>query len=111
MNNGKLSDRQRAILAFCETEIKTKGRAPTVREIQTALAISSSSVVHYNMKRLRREGYIYQQGLPGDHRSIQLTNSLTITFTGHEATAVRTAYGPDVKAGILEGAEAKEVQQ
>jgi repressor LexA len=53
-----LSPRQQAILAHIRQFIDDFGYPPTVRQIQGALAISSTSVVDYNLNILEREGHL-----------------------------------------------------
>ncbi|WP_037897952.1 LexA family protein [Streptomyces sp. NRRL S-920] len=47
-----ITDRQRLILACIRDRILASGEAPTVREIGTAVGLSSSSSVHYQLHRL-----------------------------------------------------------
>ena len=54
----KLSERQERILHFTKGFIEEQGYPPTVRDIQYACGISSTSVVDYNLNILQREGYI-----------------------------------------------------
>ena len=53
-----LSDRQRQILEAIRSSIVTFGYPPTVRELCSAVGISSTSVVNYNLKRLEEKGYL-----------------------------------------------------
>jgi len=46
------------ILRFINKHTKEKGWPPTVREIQTALDISSTSVVSYHINSLKNDGYL-----------------------------------------------------
>lgn len=48
-------DLDRALAAFADLE---QPRGPTVRELQHALDISSTSVVKYQLQRLQRLGHI-----------------------------------------------------
>ena len=54
----KLSERQRRILNFLERYTAEHGYPPSIREIGQAAAISSTSVVDYNLRALEREGLI-----------------------------------------------------
>ncbi len=54
----KLSERQRRIMAFVERYTTEHGYPPSIREIGQAAAISSTSVVDYNLRALEREGLI-----------------------------------------------------
>ena len=54
----KLSVRQEKILNLIQEFLEDQGYPPTVRDIQYACDISSTSVVDYNLKILQKEGYI-----------------------------------------------------
>ncbi len=54
----KLSVRQRRILNFLESFTAEHGYPPSIREIGQAAAITSTSVVDYNLRALEREGLI-----------------------------------------------------
>lgn len=54
----QLSERQQRILAFIEEFLREKDYPPSVRDIQKACNISSTSVVDYNLKALDRTGHI-----------------------------------------------------
>jgi len=49
------------ILQFIRNFMMQKGYAPTLREIQTALDISSDSVVDYHLKVLEKEGFVSRE--------------------------------------------------
>ena len=66
----KLSDRQSKMLEFIRGFLKDHPYPPSVREIQLGCAISSTSVVDYNLHILRREGYIKRS--PDISRGIEL---------------------------------------
>lgn len=55
---GDLSQRQRRILEYLKQFKRENGYPPTVREIQRGLAISSTSVVDYNLNVLEATGLI-----------------------------------------------------
>lgn len=55
---GPLSERQQRILEFLSEFIVDKDYPPSIRDIQQGCAISSTSVVDYNLKRLEERGYI-----------------------------------------------------
>lgn len=54
--NKALSPRQREILRYIRDFASEHSRPPTVREIQAALGISSTSVVDYNLNQLVEKG-------------------------------------------------------
>lgn len=53
-----LTARQAAILDYIKLEIKTKGYPPAVREIGSAVGLSSPSTVHSHLNTLEQLGYI-----------------------------------------------------
>jgi repressor LexA len=68
----QLSKKQQDILHFIEQYIEENNWPPTVREIQEALKISSTSVVDYNLDALETKGQIVRKG--GKSRAIELVN-------------------------------------
>jgi len=66
----KLSSRQQSILQFIGEFVEERGYPPTVRDIQNACDISSTSVVDYNLNILQREGHIRRS--PEISRGIEL---------------------------------------
>lgn len=66
----QLSKKQQDILSFIETYIEDNNWPPTVREIQQALGISSTSVVDYNLDALETKGKIIRKS--GKSRAIEL---------------------------------------
>ncbi|NTW03990.1 MAG: transcriptional repressor LexA [Oscillochloris sp.] len=70
-----LSVRQEKILHYIEEFFGKHGYWPAIRDIQTALKISSTSVVAYNLKALQDKGKINRQGKVS--RGITLPNTLT----------------------------------
>jgi repressor LexA len=69
-----LSVRQEKILHYIEEFFGKKGYWPAIRDIQTDLKISSTSVVAYNLKALQDKGKINRQGKVS--RGITLPNTL-----------------------------------
>jgi repressor LexA len=53
-----LSNRQKAILTFIQEYVTKQGRPPTIREIGSAVNISSTSVVNYNLTKLKEKGLL-----------------------------------------------------
>ena len=68
--NKKLPPRRKRILDFIQTFIEENGLPPTVRDIQKACEISSTSVVDYNLRLLDRDGYLNRR--PDVARGIEL---------------------------------------
>jgi repressor LexA len=56
-----LSPRQRQILDFIERYAQERGFPPTVREIQGAVGLQSTSSVHAQLKNLEESGYIRRE--------------------------------------------------
>jgi len=54
----KLSDKQRRIIRYIDRFLGEKGYPPTIRDIQGGCAISSTSVVDYNLNILESRGYL-----------------------------------------------------
>jgi repressor LexA len=68
----QLSKKQQDILKFIEVYIEENNWPPTVREIQMALKISSTSVVDYNLDALETKNQITRKS--GKSRAIELVN-------------------------------------
>ena len=66
----KLPARRQRILEFIHEFIQDNGIPPTVRDIQGACDISSTSVVDYNLRLLDRDGYLSRR--PDVARGIEL---------------------------------------
>ena len=49
-------DMQARILAYIEQEIRTRGYAPSVREIGEAVGLKSTSTVHAHLNHLEAQG-------------------------------------------------------
>ncbi len=69
----KLSPKQQKIIDFVNRFWLERSYPPTVRDILNGCAISSTSVVDYNLDILEREGYIRRH--PGISRGIELVTS------------------------------------
>ena len=66
----KLPPRRQQILEFIQDFIVENGIPPTVRDVQKACNISSTSVVDYNLRILDRDGYLNRR--PDVARGIEL---------------------------------------
>lgn len=101
-----LSDpKYQAMLDFIAVFADSHGYGPTVREMQDALGISSTSVVNYRMNILRREGRLeFEEGLSRTVRvADHSTDCIVIRLAGDDATIFRDAVGPgDPKTLIME---------
>jgi len=67
---GKLSPKQQRILDFLRHYLQEHGYPPSVRDIQQGCGISSTSVVHYNLRVLQQQGYLHRS--PDVSRGIEL---------------------------------------
>ena len=61
MENPKLSVRQEVILGFLQDFIAERKYPPSVREIKDGCGLSSTSVVDYNLKKLKAKGLIERE--------------------------------------------------
>jgi repressor LexA len=98
-----LTDRQRAILDFIETETTERGYPPSVREIGQAVGLASPSTVHAHLATLQRRGYLHRD--PTKPRAIEVRYDPNSGAGGHERRPVRhvplvgdVAAGTDVLA-------------
>ena len=62
IERSNLSDKQSKILYFIESYLDENQIPPSVRDIQLACELSSTSVVQYNMRRLEELGFISRRG-------------------------------------------------
>lgn len=65
-----LPERQSAILAFVQEFTAQHGYPPTVREIGTAVGISSPANAHWYLGKLQRAGRIHRT--PGISRGLRI---------------------------------------
>lgn len=68
----KLTERQRAVLAFIEGSLANRGYPPTLREIGNHLGIRSTNGVNDHLRALERKGYLTREDMKS--RTLQLTN-------------------------------------
>ena len=66
----QLTDRQRGILDFIETNMRDRGYPPSVREIGEAVGLSSSATVHNHLGTLQKLGYLHRD--PTKPRAIEV---------------------------------------
>jgi len=67
-----LSERQKNILSFIHDYVQDNTRPPTIREIGKAVDISSTSVVNYNLTKLKERGFLERTAEVS--RGLRLTN-------------------------------------
>ncbi len=80
-----LSERQKNILAYIQQYVAEFGRPPTIREIGSAVDISSTSVVNYNLTRLKERGLLERDS--DVSRGLRLTDKVA-EMTGQAVEAV-----------------------
>ena len=56
-------DTQEKILAYIESEIRTRGYAPSVREIGEAVGLKSTSTGHGHQMRLEKKGLVHRDAM------------------------------------------------
>jgi len=66
----ELTDRQRQVLEFIDTQVRERGYPPSVREIGEAVGLSSSSTVHAHLAALQDKGYLKRD--PTKPRAMEL---------------------------------------
>jgi repressor LexA len=75
----KLSDKQRRIIRFIDKFLVDRGYPPSIRDIQGGCAISSTSVVDYNLNILEGRGYLSRHA--DVSRGIKLLNKTPASDT------------------------------
>ena len=80
-----LSERQKNILAYIQEYVAEFRRPPTIREIGSAVNISSTSVVNYNLTKLKERGLLEWDAEVS--RGLRLTDKVAET-TGQARQAV-----------------------
>jgi repressor LexA len=67
----QLTERQRSILEFIETQMQERGFPPSVREIGAEVGLTSPSSVHAHLATLQRFGYLARD--PSKPRAIKVS--------------------------------------
>ena len=70
MNQRSLTDRQRQVLDYIDTETRQRGFPPSVREIGQAVGLTSPSTVHAHLNSLQKLGYLQRD--PSKPRAIKV---------------------------------------
>lgn len=96
-----LSDRQAAILDYIARFLDENDYPPTIRDIQNALGISSTSVVDYNLKVLEQRNYIRRnknisRGIEVVHK-ISKNNIVSIPVVGQIAAGLPISVPDDLQ--------------
>jgi repressor LexA len=93
----RLTDRQRQVLEFIDTEVRRRGYPPSVREIGEAVGLSSPSTVHAHLGALQDKGYIHRD--PSKPRALELTYEPTSGATVDRRPVRHVPLVGDVAAG------------
>ncbi len=70
MADTKITPRQRQVLTFIEKQTRERGYPPSVREIGSAVGLTSPSTVHSHLNTLQRLGYLRRD--PTKPRAIEV---------------------------------------
>jgi len=92
-----LTDRQRGILNFIESETRDRGYPPSVREIGEAVGLTSTSTVHAHLASLQRLGYLRRD--PTKPRAIEVRYDPGSGASGERRPARHVPLVGDVAAG------------
>ncbi len=68
--NTELTERERKILEYLQSEVAAKGYPPTVREMCSSLGIKSTSTAHRDLANLTKKGYLRKD--PSKPRAIEI---------------------------------------
>ena len=103
MGEHQLTERQRSILEFIESQMRERGFPPSVREIGAEVGLTSPSSVHAHLATLQRFGYLERD--PSKPRAIKVSWDATSGAVDVERRPVRhvplvgqVAAGTDVLA-------------
>ena len=94
MQNQGLTSKQEQILKIIKESILEKGYPPSVREMCTAVGLSSTSSVHAHLEALAKKGYIKKD--PSKPRTIEIMDD---TFNLSRREVVNLPLLGDVAAG------------
>ncbi len=92
-----LTERQRGILNFIESETRDRGYPPSVREIGEAVGLTSTSTVHAHLASLQRLGYLRRD--PTKPRAIEVRYDPGSGASGERRPARHIPLVGDVAAG------------
>ncbi|HEX2192556.1 MAG TPA: transcriptional repressor LexA [Acidimicrobiales bacterium] len=95
--NASMSARQREILEFIESEMRTRGYPPSVREIGEAVGLTSTSTVHAHLATLQRLGYLRRD--PSKPRAIEVRYDPESGAAGERRPVRHVPLVGDVAAG------------
>jgi repressor LexA len=99
----QLTDRQRGILDFIETNMRDRGYPPSVREIGEAVGLSSSATVHNHLATLQKLGYLHRD--PTKPRAIEVRYEASSGVAMERRPTKHVPLVGDVAAGVNELAQ------
>ena len=89
----KLSDRQQMIMSFIENFIEEHDYPPTIRDIQNGCNISSTSVVAYNLDKLKDGGQL--------NRHSEVSRGLSLASAGSNSNKFKSTELDSVAVPLL----------
>lgn len=95
----KLSERQQMIMSFIENFIEEHDYPPTIRDIQNGCNISSTSVVAYNLDKLKDGGQLNRHSEVSRGLSLANAGSNSNKFTSTEIDSVAVPLLGTIAAG------------
>ena len=93
-----LTEKEQRILDYISQSIKTKGYAPTVRDIRSALGIKSTATVFSYIERLERKGYLVRES--GKSRTLRLGGTEEDGGAAASGASMRIPILGRVRAGL-----------
>lgn len=99
-----LSERQKNILAFIREYVQENTRPPTIREIGRAAKISSTSVVNYNLTKLKEKGFLDREaevsrGLRLTQKALEIFGDKVADMSEAVSRIMRIPMAGDIVAG------------
>ena len=94
----QLTDRQRGILDFIESNMRDRGYPPSVREIGEAVGLSSSATVHNHLATLQKLGYLHRD--PTKPRAIDVRYEASSGVDMERRPTKHVPLVGDVAAGV-----------
>lgn len=94
MSKKPLSKRQQNILQFIWEYREEHFRPPTIREIGSAVGISSTSVVNYNLTKLEERGYL--------SRDAEVSRGISFTDKARKFLGIMTEKATEAKEIVVE---------
>lgn len=101
-----ITKKQEAVLEFIKSELRSKGYPPSIREICSAVGLTSSSTVHGHLSSLEKKGYIRRD--PTKPRAIEILGEKANNFEREDYSSKEMIDVPvvgEVAAGIPVTAE------